>query len=136
MKKLFGILSLALLLLSCQNKSRQKYSPTLTETQSEESYLQPDTAVTEEVKELQEEVKVPSTPTASSSSHSHDVTEEVKELQEEVKVPSTPTASSSSHSHESSSYDNMRGFDPASEDDMEDNGMSRYMENNDEEGWD
>ena len=31
---------------------------------------------------------------------------------------------------------NMRGFDPASEDDMDDNGMSRYMENNDEEGWD
>ena len=30
----------------------------------------------------------------------------------------------------------MRGFDPASEDDMDDNGMSRYMENNDEEGWD
>ena len=33
-------------------------------------------------------------------------------------------------------YDNMRCFDPASEDDMDDNGMSRYMENNDEEGWD
>ena len=32
--------------------------------------------------------------------------------------------------------DNMRGFDPASEDDMDDNGMSRYMENYDEEGWD
>ena len=32
--------------------------------------------------------------------------------------------------------DNMRGFDPASEDDTDDNGMSRYMENNDEEGWD
>ena len=32
--------------------------------------------------------------------------------------------------------DNMRGFDPASEDDMSDNGTSRYMENNDEEGWD
>ena len=32
--------------------------------------------------------------------------------------------------------DNMRGFDPASEDDIDDNGMSRYMENNDEEGWD
>ena len=31
--------------------------------------------------------------------------------------------------------DNMRGVDPASEDDMDDNGMSRYMENNDEEGW-
>lgn len=33
-------------------------------------------------------------------------------------------------------YDNMRGFDPASENDMDDNGMSRYMENNDDEGWD
>ena len=32
--------------------------------------------------------------------------------------------------------DNMRGFDPASEDDMDDNGMSRYMENNDDSGWD
>lgn len=32
--------------------------------------------------------------------------------------------------------DNMRGFDPASEDDMDDNSMSRYMENYDEEGWD
>ena len=31
---------------------------------------------------------------------------------------------------------NMRGFDPASEDDMDDNGMSWYMENNDDEGWD
>ena len=30
----------------------------------------------------------------------------------------------------------MRGFDPASEDDMDDNGLSRYMENNDDEGWD
>jgi hypothetical protein len=53
--------------------------------------------------------------------------------------PSTPTSSSSassSRSRKSSSYDNMRGFDPASEDDMDDNGMSRYMENNDDEGWD
>ena len=36
----------------------------------------------------------------------------------------------------SENYDNMRGFDPASEDDMDDNGMSRFMENNDDEGWD
>ena len=49
---------------------------------------------------------------------------------------SLPVNSPSSTSHKSSGYDNMRGFDPASEDDMEDNGMSRYMENNDEEGWD
>ncbi len=45
-------------------------------------------------------------------------------------------SSTSSSSHSSSHYDNMRGFDPASEDDMDDNGMSRYMENDDEEGWD
>ena len=32
--------------------------------------------------------------------------------------------------------DGMRGFDPAFEDDTEDNGISRYMENNDDEGWD
>jgi hypothetical protein len=31
--------------------------------------------------------------------------------------------------------DNLRGFDPASEDDSHDNGMRRYMENDDEEGW-
>ena len=108
MRKVLGTLALSLLLLSCQNKSKQEYSPTLKEAQSEESYQQPDMAVTEEV----------------------------KELQEEVKVQSTPTSFSSSRSHSSNSYDNMRGFDPASEDDMEDNGMSRYMENNDEEGWD
>ena len=64
------------------------------------------------------------------------MTEEIKGQQEGVKSSSAPTSSSSSCSHESNSYDNMRGFDPASEDDMEDNGMSRYMENNDEEGWD
>ena len=63
------------------------------------------------------------------------VPEKVPEVKEN---PSTPISSSASpsRSHKSSSYDNMRGFDPASEDDMDDNGMSRYMENNDEEGWD
>ena len=50
-------------------------------------------------------------------------------------VDESPKESSSSSRgiHES---DNMRGFDPASEDDMDDNGMSRYMENTDDEGWD
>ena len=59
---------------------------------------------------------------------------------EDVPDKTTPkTEASSSYRHivpSAPSYDNMRGFDPASEDDMEDNGMSRYMENNDEEGWD
>ena len=60
------------------------------------------------------------------------------ESSKEEENPSTQVNSSSSSSNTSKStkYDNMRGFDPASEDDMDDNGMCRYMENNDEEGWD
>lgn len=54
----------------------------------------------------------------------------------EEKTISPTISSSSSQYNQLSSSDNMRGFDPASEDDMDDNGMSRYMENNDEEGWD
>ena len=61
------------------------------------------------------------------------VPEETPKVEEK---PSAPSSSSPSRSHKSSSYDNMRGFDPASEDDMDDNGMSRYMENDDDEGWD
>ena len=56
---------------------------------------------------------------------------------------SDPTMSSTSTSysqlskhHQRTVNDNMRGFDPASEDDLDDNGMSRYFDNNDEEGWD
>lgn len=30
---------------------------------------------------------------------------------------------------------NMRGWDPASEDDSDENGMDRYMENDDDKGW-
>ena len=107
MKYILTIL-LSLLLFSCGNKSRQVSTPVLPEAPIEESYLQPDTIVTEEE----------------------------EELQEEVKKPTTPTSSSSSRSQKSSNYDNMRGFDPASEDDMDDNGMSRYMENDDDNGWD
>jgi hypothetical protein len=44
--------------------------------------------------------------------------------------------SSSSSREEYHEPDNMRGFDPASEDDLDDNGMTRFMEVNDEEGWD
>ena len=62
--------------------------------------------------------------------------EEVSNVEENTSTPTRSSASSLSKSHNSSSYDNMQGFDPASEDDMDDNGMSRYMENNDEEGWD
>ena len=79
-----------------------------------------------------------------------DSVSEVKQVNEEKKdTPVSPASSSVSSSRSTSSYgfsssyshgekelDNMRGFDPASEDDMDDNGISRYMENNDEEGWD
>ena len=58
----------------------------------------------------------------------------------EDEKPAKEPVSSSSGSVRSSSKkyndDNLRGWDPASEDDMDDNGMSRYMENSDEEGWD
>lgn len=62
------------------------------------------------------------------------VQNESPKIEEKPSVPAS--LSSSSRTHKSSNYDNMRGFDPASEDAMEDNGMSRNMENNDEEGWD
>lgn len=54
-----------------------------------------------------------------------------------------PSADESEDDHFDPNYrprddesDNLRGFDPAWEDDMEDNGMTRYQENYDEEGWD
>ena len=60
-----------------------------------------------------------------------------KESSNESPATITPSTSYSSRDEDDEpEYDNMRGFDPASEDDMDDNGMSRYMENNDEEGWD
>lgn len=34
-----------------------------------------------------------------------------------------------------SPYDNLRGWDPAFEDDMEDMAITRYLENNDDIGW-
>ena len=62
------------------------------------------------------------------------IVEPKQEIEEKMKpAPSSRSTMSSSRSYNN---DNMRGWDPASEDDMDDNGMSRYMENNDEEGWD
>ena len=61
---------------------------------------------------------------------------QIESSKEENPSKRVTTSASSSNTSKSTKYDNMRGFDPASEDDMDDNGMSRYMENNDEEGWD
>jgi len=61
---------------------------------------------------------------------------ETPKVEEKKSVPVSSSSSSSSRSNRSNNYDNMRGFDPASENDMDDNGMSRYMDNYDDEGWD
>ena len=111
MKKIIiAILSVVLLLACSNNKTRQAESGT-NDDQTSVEQSEPDTIASSVQKEAPEVKEKPSTPISSSSA-------------------------SSSRSHKSSSYDNMRGFDPASEGDMDDNGMSRYMENNDEEGWD
>ena len=109
MKTSIGILALSLLLLSCQDRKEPTPSPSLKGGEMEGVYQQPDTTGA--------------------------YPQPLPKAGENQKVSSTPTSSNSSHSYESSSYDNMRGFDPASEDDMDDNGMSSYMENNDDAGW-
>ena len=107
--RLVSAVILMVTFISCGNKSRQA-EPIIYDEQPEVELSDPDTI-------------------------SSSVQDEGNKVEE---IPSSPVKSlstASSHSHKSSEYDNMRGFDPASEDDMEDNGMSRYMENNDEEGW-
>ena len=53
MRKIIGILTLSLLLLSCGNKRKQEYSSTFIETPRDESYQQQDSIVVEEVKHHQ-----------------------------------------------------------------------------------
>ena len=50
--------------------------------------------------------------------------------------PSSSANSSRNSKYKEKELDNMRGFDPASEDDMDDNGMQRYFDANDDEAWD
>ena len=75
-----------------------------------------------------------------SSSPYDSYTEPVKhdsEKYESTAPKPTESYSSSGRSrHEDKELDNMRGFDPASEDDMDDNGMQRYFDANDDEAWD
>ena len=104
-KNEFSIIVMALLLLACGNRSRQELSETDVETVNERW-------------------------------QTGDMTDSVKDgakAQKAVEPVSSGSYSSSTKGNDD--YGNMRGFDPASEDDMDDNGMSRYMENNDDEGW-
>ena len=59
------------------------------------------------------------------------VAKEEQSTESATKTGNTYSASQNSISND----DNMRGFDPRSEDDMDDNGISRYMDNYDDEGW-
>lgn len=116
MKKGLFLLVLSILMLSCESKSKsnQEYN-----AHTKSSYT-----------EERDQNELPS----------KEESQEVEEPSKSVDVSSSAPRKSSSYGSSSSSnneeYDNMRGFDPASEDDSHDNGMSRYMENNDEEGWD
>ena len=107
--RLVSAVILMVTFISCGNKSRQA-EPIIYDDQPEVELSDPDTI-------------------------SSSVQDEGNKVEEKASSPVKSSSTASSHSHKSSEYDNMRGFDPASEDDMEDNGMSRYMENNDEEGW-
>lgn len=59
----------------------------------------------------------------------------IKEMPKEEPKAQLPTSSSSSKRSSYRPNDNMQRFDPPSEDDMDDNGMSRYMNAYDDEDW-
>ena len=109
-KILIAILSVALL-LACGNNKTHHTEPVFYDSLPVVEQTEPDTFASSVQEDASEEKEKPPKPIISSSA-------------------------SSSYSYKSNNSDNMRGFDPASEDDMDDNGMSRYMENNDDEGWD
>lgn len=111
MKKMFFVIISVVLLHACSNNKTRQTEPIINDDRVSVEQSDPDTI-------------------ASS------VQEKVPEVKEKPSTPISSSSASSSRSHKSNSYDNMRGFDPASEDDMDDNGMSRYMENDDDEGWD
>ena len=111
----------ALLFLSCTNVNKREYPSADMDVEREDAQTEmlADTAKNETSSE-EERTKEIASPASASE-----------------KGSTTSSSTTSSRSSSSSHYsDNMRGFDPASEDDMDDNGMSRYMENDDDEGWD
>ncbi len=108
--KYYIIIGVALLLLSCGN-GRKNEAPI-----DGGHGIGIDTATVNEIKHYEDSIRT-------------------KESANESTTSMAPSTSSSSR-EEYHKPDNMRGFDPASEDDMDDNGMTRFMEVNDEEGWD
>ena len=119
----------ALLFLSCTNVNKRDYPSADMDVEREDvqTEMLADTAKNETSSEEEQakEIASPASASEKGSTTSSSAT---------GKKASSATSSRSSSSSRYS--DNMRGFDPASEDDMDDNGMSRYMENDDDEGWD
>ena len=101
------IIGVAMLLLSCGN-GRKNEAPI-----DGGHGIGIDTATVNEIKHYEDSIRT-------------------KESANESTTSMAPSTSSSSR-EEYHKPDNMRGFDPASEDDMDDNGMTRYIEANDEE---
>ena len=73
---------------------------------------------------------------SSSSSYTEPAKHDSAKYESTVPKPTESYSSSGRSRHEDKELDNMRGFDPASEDDMDDNGMQRYFDANDDEAWD
>lgn len=126
----------ALLFLSCTNVNKRDYPSADMDVEREDvqTEMLADTAKNETSSE-EEQAKETASPASASEkgSTTSSFTTSSRSSATNKKAPSATSSRSSSSSHYS---DNMRGFDPASEDDMDDNGMSRYMENDDDEGWD
>ena len=107
--KYYIIIGVALLLLSCVN-DRKSEAPI-----DGGHGIGIDTATVNEIKHYEDSIRT-------------------KESANERPTSIAPSSSPSREKYHKP--DNMRGFDPASEDDMDDNGVTRFMEVNDEEGWD
>ena len=114
MKNLLSLLFLLLVLSSCGNKTPKQDDVNW-------AYYDSVSKVTDSIEQAEERNRLDS------------IIREKEEMEKEHPSPYHSNSSGSSHSIK---QDNMRGFDPTFEDDTDDNGMSRYMENDDEEGWD
>ena len=129
--KYSAIILTAVLFLSCGNVNKREFpSPDFEmEKGVERTETVADTAMSETTPE---EVQVKEKPSVVAPE-----SKKAGSFSSSAKSRSYPSTKSSRRSSSSMRHsDNMRGFDPASEDDMDNNGMSRYMENNDDEGWD
>ena len=125
-----AIVLTAVLFLSCGNVNKREFPSSDIEMEwvEERTETVADTAMSETSPE--EEKVIEKTPVVAPESKKGSGSSSSAKSKSYSSTKSSRSSSSMRHS------DNMRGFDPASENDMDDNGMSRYMENNDDEGWD